>query len=246
MKRLPGFASILLGITSVAAGAVHAAPRLPPLGESRTIERTFPAASLRTISVNAGVGKIEVTGRATDQVVLRLVLKPKENRNWLGHSRQGDPNAAELVTSTRGDKLLLDLDVKGDRDALEEEWTLEVPARLGARLEVNVGNIEARDLSGGVDLQCGVGDIIAEVPEGDIDARVSVGDIRITSATPSYGNVSLKSNVGDVHLEMKGHHVKHPKPASAGNRISLEGPGKDRISLKVNVGDARLILRATA
>jgi hypothetical protein len=246
MNKLAWSASLLLGAASMAVPAAGAAPRMAYPGEPRTIEKTFPAESLQRISVTAGVGKIEVSGGAQNQVTLHLELTPKRFHNgWLGRSEEGDPNDAELVAETHGDELRLDLDVKGDRDGLEENWTLTVPARLRARLQVNVGDLDVRDLSGGLELQDNVGNITAEVPEGDIDARVSVGDIRVTSATPSYGDVSLESNVGDVHIEMKDHTVDYPKPAGAGNRISLHGPGKDRMSLRTNVGDARLILRST-
>jgi hypothetical protein len=209
--------------------------------ESRTIERTFAAESLKDFRVKGNVGKIVVVTTMSDSIRLRLDLRVRTQHGLFG-SRKGDPHAVELDADSGADTIAFGLRYAGDRDGLDETWTLEVPARLAARLELAVGDLDVRGLEGGVKLSVNVGDIEAEVPRGDITARTNVGDIRVTSATDSYGDVELEASVGDTHLTQGAHRVRHPKPAGAGNRISLDGPGRDRIQLKTSVGDATLVL----
>ena len=226
--------ALALGLASLAV----AGPGDP---EYRTIERTFAAESLKTFSVKGNVGKIVVSTTTSDSIRLRLELGVRTQGGLFG-SRKGDPHAAELDADSSADVIDFGLRYAGDRDGLDETWTLEVPARLAARLELAVGDMDVRGLEGGLKLSVNVGDIEADVPRGDITARTNVGDIRVTSATDSYGDVELEASVGDTHLTQGDHRVRHPKPAGAGNRISLDGPGRDRIRIKTNVGDASLVL----
>lgn len=211
--------------------------------EYRTIERTFAAESLKDFSVKGHVGKIVVSTTTSDSIHLRLDLRARTHRGLFG-SRKGDPHAAELDADSRAGAIDFGLRYAGDRDGLDETWTLEVPARLAARLELAVGDMDVRGLQGGLRLSVNVGDIEADIPRGDITARTNVGDIHVTSGSDSYGVVELEANVGDTHLTEGGHRIKNPKPAGAGDRISLDGPGRDHIRIETNVGDATLVLRA--
>lgn len=238
MKKVLGILAVLLAVFMMLAGAAHAADET---GRIRDIAKQWPAAGITKLELKGNVGDVRIRGGAGNEIRLELRLEGKRSRSWLGRSREGDPYAVELDARTSGDTLLLDL--RGDRERVEEKWTLEIPERLAARVELGVGEMNIRGLSGGVHLRLGVGDINAEVLEGDIDAEVGVGDARIRTSSKSYGRVSLEASVGDTHLELPNHTVKYPKPAGAGNRISLDGTGKDRIRVEAGVGDARLTIR---
>jgi hypothetical protein len=240
MKRHVARAA-LLALALGLGGPVLAGPDEPA---SRTIERTFAAESLKDFSVKGNVGRIVVSATTSDSIRLRLDLRARTQQGLFG-SRKGDPNAAELDADSRSDAIDFGLRYAGDRDGLEETWTLEVPARLAAQLELAVGDMDVRGVLGGLRLSVNVGDIEADVPRGDITAKTNVGDIRVTSGSDSYGDVELEANVGDTHLTQGDHRVRHPKPAGAGNRISLDGPGRDRIRIKTNVGDVSLVLSSS-
>lgn len=230
------FVLLTLALAAASAGAV-------PAAEERLIERTIPAAKLSELSVKARVGDIRVTTGRTDEVLIRLRIKPKEfSGGWFSSRREGDPAKAELSSETRGSTLHLDIRYPDDRDGIEEQWTIEAPARLAARLSVSVGNIEVRGLAGGLDLKVNVGDIEADIPEGDVDAEVNVGDIRVTTATSSYGRVRLDANVGDASISAPSgaRPVKRSRGYGPGDSASLDGGGRDRIRLDVNVGGASL------
>ncbi|GEM_PF-1464273 len=236
-------AALALSLSLVLATPAAAASDDP---DYRLVTKSFPAAKLKEFSVKGHVGKIRVNATASDEIRLRLELRAKSYSGWLFGRRRGDPHAAQLDADVHGEALSLNLDYKGDRDGLEETWTLDVPARLAAQIELAVGDMDVRGLRGGLKLSVNVGDIEADVPEGSITAKTNVGDITVTSATDSFGAVDLSANVGDTHLTQRGHRVRYRKPPGAGNHITLDGPGRDRIRLETNVGDATLTLRAAS
>lgn len=235
-------ASVLAFLLAVPLG--HAAPAARS-DDERVIDRTLSAENVRELVVRGQKGTIRITGRSDEKVVLHLKLEAKEREGFFG-KRRGDPYAVELVTETTGDRLRLDLSPDDEREGLEETWDLEVPSRLAAWADLVVGKIDVRDVAGGLDLHMSVGDIELDVPRGNIRARTNVGNIRATTGTSSYGDVDLRSNVGDTHLELSGHTVKYDKPPGAGNHISLNGSGQDRIDLRVNVGDASLRIQSAS
>ncbi len=239
MKRILIFSAVFL-ISLYAVTAVQAAAD-KRTGRIRDISKQWPGADIQKLELRGNVGDIRISAGDGDEIRLELRIEGKRDGSWFGRSREGDPYGVELTEDIRGGTLLLDL--RGDRDHMEEKWTLQVPARLAARVELGVGEMHIRGLSGGVRLRVGVGEINAELPEGDVDAEVSVGDARVRTNSKSYGRVSLEASVGDTHLELPNHTVRYPKPAGAGNRISLDGNGKDRIRVETGVGDAHLIIR---
>ncbi|MGH9860185.1 MAG: hypothetical protein ACRD5F_09205 [Candidatus Acidiferrales bacterium] len=239
MNRLRNCIPVALLCYATALGACASAA-----GNERVIERTVPAGKARELVVKASVGDIRVVTGGTDDVVLRLQVKAKEYRSWLLVSRQGDPSQAELVAETAGDALRFELRYPGDRDGIEEDWSLEVPARLAARITLGVGSVRVRGIAGGVLLKVNVGEIEAEVPGGNIEAEVNVGDIRATTGSNSYERIRLDANVGDAKIiGADSGAVRHSSGYGPGSSASLDGDGRDRIRLEVNVGDASLSIR---
>lgn len=241
---MPRLCQVRAGLGVLALALAASAACAAPAGGERLIERTVSAAGIQELAVKGHIGKIEVRTTTADQVVLRLRIKPKSYRSWLFTSREGDPDRAELRSEARGATLAFDLRYDDDRDGIEEHWEFQVPARLAARLNLNVGDIDVRGLSGGLTLKLNVGDISADIPAGDVTADVNVGDIKVTTATISYGLIRLEANVGGTRIEGAGSaRIRRSRGYGPGDSASLEGDGRDRIRLEVNVGDASLHLR---
>ena len=233
---------VLLG--SAALGLVALLPSIVSASDERLIERTVPAAKVRELAVKGHVGKIEVSSTGGENVILRLRLKSKEYGGWLFSRRKGDPERAELRHEARGDTLAFDIRYDGDRDGLEEEWDFQVPARLAARLNLSVGDINVRGLSGGLELKLNVGDITADIPEGSVTADVNVGDIRVITASGSLDRARLDANVGGTRIEgVDSGEVRRSRGYGPGDSIAYDGNSRDRIRLEVNVGDASLRIR---
>lgn len=240
MSRLCNAAVIAVAFLCLAT-SVGTAACATAAGNDRVIERTVSASKVRELVVKANVGEVRVVTGSTEDVVLRLRVKAKEYRSWLLTSRKGDPGQAELVDETTGDSLRLELRYPGDRDGIEEDWSLEVPARLAARITLGVGSVRVRGIAGGVQLKVNVGEIEAEVPGGNVDAEMNVGDIRVTTASKSYDRIRLDANVGDAKISgADSGAVRHSSGYGPGSSASLDGDGRDRIRLEVNVGDASL------
>lgn len=228
------------GLTATAAAQEGRRPA------PRTIERTIAAADLKTLDVKVNVGSVRLTAGRSDNVVFKLVITAeRRSRGWLGRETWGDPTAVDLDVSSSGSRL--ELDLRGEREGLKEEWTIEAPERLAARLRVNVGELEVRDLSGGVDARVNVGDLRLDVPRGEIDAETNVGNLRVVTSTRSYGNVHVEANIGGVDLRLGGRRVESRRRRyGPGDSISISGRGDDNIRLRSNIGDARLEIRDPA
>lgn len=215
--------------------------------DERLIERTVPAKGVRELAVKGHVGKIEISATNSDNVLLRLRLRAKEYGGWLFSRRKGDPERAELRHEMRGDVLAFDLRYDGDRDGLEEQWDFQVPARLAARLQLSVGDMDVRGLAGGLTLKVNVGDIRADIPEGSVTADVNVGDIQVITATRSLDRVRLDANVGGTRIEgVDSSEVRRSRGYGPGDSASLDGNGRDRIRLEANVGDVSLRIRSVS
>lgn len=220
------------------AGAAAAQDR-----ERRDITRSFPAANLQAFRVDARVGDVRVRATNTNEVSLRLELEARrEGSSWFGRDRKGDPHGVELEASTSSGMLRLTL--RGERKGLHERWTLTVPARLAAEIELEVGDVEARDLAGGVRVHVNVGDITLDVARGAIDAEVNVGDIKARTATDAYEEVRLESSVGDADLRVGTNRIesRNKRRYGPGEDVRWSGIGRDRIRMEVNVGDASLVI----
>ena len=217
---------ILIGIIALLAS-------VSPVQADRIIEESVSVADISKLSVRIHTAKVQVTADPSENIQLRIELKPEKGKK---------PNleSVKLDLDRSGDRLDVSLDIPFDPDDVEQDWTILIPARLVLDVDVKVGKVNVDGITGGLELSVGVGDIRANAPEGRVKGRVGVGDVKVKSSTKSYGYVLLDANVGDTRLSVDGHRVVYSKPPGAGNRVALDGPGRDSFELKTNVGNAEL------
>lgn len=210
----------------------------------REISKNFPAADLKRFHVEARVGSVRVRATNTNEVRMKLELEAKREGGWL-LGRKGDPHGVEL--DSRSVAGTLHLTLRGERKGLSEKWVLEVPARLAAEINVEVGDVEARGMEGGARIHVNVGEIDLDVVRGEIDAKVNVGDIRARTASDDYNDVRLEANVGDTDLRVGSQNVPSShRGYGPGDSARWNGTGRERIRLEVNVGDASLVISKSA
>jgi hypothetical protein len=207
---------------------------------ARNLNGTADAASLKSIEVRGRVGSIRLTSGSDTEVRYSVRLTAKSEWHLFGR-RTGHPEQLQLRQDRRGDTLTLDL--SGDRDNIDEEWVVEVPAGFGARLSLDVGNLRVSGIRGGCETRVDVGDIDVDVPEGAVTADNNVGDIHVRTATSSYGNVDLRADVGKVRVTLDRHQVEHRRSPGAGDKWRLDGPGRDPIRAHTDVGDVEVRIR---
>ena len=206
----------------------------------RQISKNFPAASLKSFRLDARVGSVRVRATNGNDVSLNLELESRREDGWLW-GRKGDVRNVELEADASGG--ILRLSLKGERKGLNEKWVLQVPARLAADIKMDVGDVDALGLAGGARIHVNVGDVNLDVPGGEIEAKVNVGEIKARTASDSYDDVVLETNVGDADLRVGNNRIRNDRRSyGPSDEARWRGTGRDRIRMEVNVGDASLVI----
>ena len=235
---MPDKSKLLVGFIIVMMSAVTA-----NADDTREIRDSYSADGVDVISINAGVGSVELSTGDGDEITVLVTVEPDDD--WFGGSP--DREAMEkitLVSASKKDKLSLKLDFpRGmDEDDIEEHWEIEVPARLQAKVRIGVGRIDIEGVAGGVNAHAGVGQVKVDVPGGDVRAHASVGDVRVKSATNSAGDIDLDADVGNVSLKVNGKNYRAERGWGPGASLELEGSGEDEFDVSADVGNAELTI----
>lgn len=213
--------------------------------DDRVIEGKAPAGAATRLVLEAGVGEVRLEAGAGDAIVWRVELEADPDRHTLFSRKRrtdevrADLDRVEVELGQRGDRATLSLALPAslDDDDFKERWTIAVPARFAADLELGVGQMTIRGVAGGVDASVDVGDLTIEVPGGAIEGSVDVGDLELRTEATGSGDISLEADVGDVDLELGGRRIRTDGGYGPGASIRLEGKDGPRIRLSVDVGD---------
>lgn len=214
--------------------------------ESRTLKGEAPAADLKSLRLDARVGQVEVVAHDADSVVWELTLEPQREGIFSSRRKALEQIAkAEVEARSSGSRFLLEVRLPAgtDKEDIKEEWKVRVPARFSADVDMAVGQMAVRGVSGGVDADLAVGEIDIEVPGGRIHAEVNVGEVSIETGTDSPGDIELGANVGDVSLQLDGYRVPAERGFGPGAEIDMRRDGRDDIEASVNVGDVRVVVK---
>ncbi len=208
--------------------------------DSYEINKTFPAAGIENVTINAGVGTVEVVAGGGDEITVVVSLEP--DAGWFGGVDAEDLQRIELASTKKSHDLKLKLDYpRGlDEDDVEEHWEVRMPASPQVKVRLGVGRISVEGVSGGVNARLGVGEITVAVPRGDVRAHTSVGNVRVKSATASAGKINLDADVGHVSLKLNGERIRADRGWGPGHSLQHEGSGSDEFDVSANVGNAEL------
>lgn len=232
--------TIILSIALATSGVAVASD------DARVFEGSLSGKDLKTLRLDARVAEVEIAGHGEDQVTWRVTLTPTRDGIFssLKDARESIAKA-ELEQGASAGRLSLAIDYpRGtDHDEILERWEIRVPARFAADVDMAVGQLGIRGVSGGVSADLAVGEVDIEVPAGRVDAEVNVGEIIIESATKDLGDVELEANVGDVSLRLDGARISADRGFGPGADIDVRRDGKDHIEASVNVGDVRVTVR---
>lgn len=211
-------------------------------GADRVIEESFDAAGLKTLSLEVGVGDVNILqDPAETKISLTIKLHPRRG-GLFSSLREGEKQVQEAeLKERRGDKRL-ELSVsagKGDH-RFEENWELRIPAGLGLDIEVGVGDLSLEKLSADADIEIGVGDADIVYESGNLDLEIGVGDAEISAPRERIRTVSAESGVGDVQLldgkrEVEGEGM-------VGHSLDWTGEGSATLEVESGVGDIEIRL----
>jgi len=189
----------------------------------KTLTISRPAEGLRSLTITAGVGDVQIEGNANGEVVVQVEVKRKSGFFSDRESRR-EAEALQIEANASGDDLELSLEPRHHGDThWSERWTVRAPAAFAASVKLGVGGVSVLDLAGGV------------------RAEIGVGDVRIEGTYESFGDIHATCGVGDVSL-------RTPSGRTSGegfiaHSLSAEGPGKARIRAEAGVGDVKIRLR---
>jgi hypothetical protein len=222
-----------------------------PSRETRTLETSLPPGNATTLMTHANIGSVVVTASSDSTVHASVKLLPSNNFFWDLFTQNKAPKAIREARLTHTlDSGVLDFSVQyppdSDSNAINEEWTIAVPANVRVKSHVNIGKLSVTGIGGGVDAQMNIGKVILNVPQGPLGVTVNVGKIEAQSGTAKYGTIELSTNVGEAHLTLDGAKVGNQSKQGAGNAIDYQGKGSDAIRLKVNTGKVTLALSSQA
>jgi DUF4097 and DUF4098 domain-containing protein YvlB len=156
MKRLQALALVAPLLVSAGCDRASAEGRRARAGDSVTINRSWPAADLKTIAVSEIDGNITV--EASEQIAdITLVATARGDVEL----QEDHPNRGVFETEIKGDTLQIGRKEKrGDglripilffEDDVEIDYTLKIPARMALDVTTVNGRIHARGMDGQTD-----------------------------------------------------------------------------------------------
>jgi hypothetical protein len=232
-------------------GAVLAAAAVPRTvhteSANRVLTATIPAAQFTHLDLRALDGTVDLKADpnpSATNVTVSVALDPPRRKNFK-KILAADP--ANIEIDWTGDRNVLRLGLKNAEEGnVEATWTITVPARFSARIDVHNGAAVVNGLAGGVDASVSAGlagergTIDVNVPRGRLNLTMGVGNIRAVRASSEFSNATVRATVGDAELYLLGHEIVAPHEPGPGHHVSLDGKGPESLSLKVSVGDVSL------
>lgn len=187
---------------------------------ARSFDRELSADNVHRVHVKIGVGDLEVTAAAGNQIKVHVEV-------FCDHhdcgSAAGD---VELSASYEGDRLLLE--VKGasklSHHDLSVNLDVQMPAALALETDTGVGDVKLSGLTGNVEVDTGVGDVEVELDPSAVKS------------------VKMNTGVGDAELWIAGHRIDGSGFVGKGLTWS-DGSGPSTLEIDCGVGDAKVRLK---
>lgn len=198
----------------------------------RTLHFSQPAQELEAVTLQVGAGDVIVTGCDCSEITAEVTVTGKR---W--HLEE-----LELDATTTGKTLKLSLSPrKCSGKKAGEDWTLKLPRHLNLSLEVGVGDVEVRGVSGELEVELGVGDVVVSGLASHLAAQTGVGDVEVRGSWAAVGRMRLTTGVGSVTVytpdgKLSGHGL-------VSESLMEKGPGKARIAITTGVGNITLRLK---
>jgi hypothetical protein len=211
-------------------------------GDTRFLEGSVAADGLEAVRLEAGVGDIAIVADINiDEVTVEVELKPRRGGFFSSLKKaQREVDEAELRMDVSRGVLRLEIKSTSDDRHFEEHWNIVLPPRLAVDLELGVGDVEIRGLTGTLTAEIGVGEILAEAVSGDLGLEIGVGEATVRAAAADYGSVEGSGGVGDARLTVRGERIS--SSGFVGHSAEWTGEGEHTIEIEVGVGDARVTL----
>jgi hypothetical protein len=209
--------------------------------EERVLNGTYSAAGITGVHITNGVGDVAMTAADVDDITVEVTLIPRRGGLFSSfRNAEKEVESAQLASRADGGELVLGLESTSNEPRFEARWVVVLPASTAVDLELGVGDLSIRGLSGGVELELGVGDAAIEVTNGTVNVSVGVGDATVRGPADSYGAVQASGGVGGADVIVRDQRITGE--GFVGQASSWHGDGPHSINLEVGVGDAKIRL----
>jgi hypothetical protein len=204
------YALLVLAFVLVLSGAAAG-------GEIREITRSFPVDEQSAIRLDMPVAEVKVVGSSSTSVEAEFTATCKRDRDC-------EEVLGNLDFESHGSRNTLRIDLVGypkwGKGRVELEGVVRVPRGMEIEVELGVGELEIKDLTGDLRVELGVGEINAWIDKDKTRA------------------VTLDAGVGEVELYGAGTRLEGRRSMLVGSEVHWdEGPGQSRVFLEVGVGE---------
>jgi len=206
-------------IAVLALGAASLGAKALASDDEVSHQYSFPLDAINEISIEGGIGTMEVVH--TDGKELRVVLELEGKRRYFVLNKH-DVSEIEVEERVRGDSLSLRLN-EDDLEHVKVHWRIEMPSV--ARTHINLG----------------VGQITAEFANTELELEVGVGAADVSLARSSVGRVETSAGVGSATL--RGANDMVSKRAMVSEETYGYGTGHQHMELSVGVGEMKVRLQ---
>ena len=185
--------------------------------EIREIERSFELGDRTGVRLDMPVAEVRVVGSDTKTIEIEFTAICKRDHHC-------DEVLGDLDFLDHGSRSTLRIDLVGypkwGKGRVELEGIVRVPRSLETEIELGVGELELRDLT------------------GDLRAELGVGEINAWISKAKTHSVTLDAGVGEVELFGDDERLEGRRSMLFGSEAHWdEGPGKARVFLEVGVGE---------
>lgn len=210
-------------------------------GAERSLNDSFPAATVTAIQITNGVGDVAITAADAPEITVDVTLVPRRGGLFSSYrSAERDVESARLSSRMVDGRLELAIDSESEEPRFEARWVVVAPAATTLALELGVGDLTVRGIAGGVETELGVGDAVIEVIDGDVELELGVGDATVRGPARHFGSIESSAGVGSTDVVVQDQRVSGE--GFVGQSSSWQGEGPHRISVEVGVGDSRVVL----
>lgn len=206
----------------------------------RNEQGSLPAEGVERLYLESEIGEVKLTATDTDTITWQLEIVVNDDRGAPSQAQRELTANARLSAVRDGEQARLtviwprgtELD-----DDLHERWTISVPARLAAKVDMEIGSLSIEGLAGGIQADLGIGELSITVPGGSVRADLGIGEVDITNGTANLGEVDLDVDIGEVRFDG---YADAPQPGydfPVGQDLHFAAGGEDDIQVNANIGE---------
>jgi DUF4097 and DUF4098 domain-containing protein YvlB len=220
----------LLASVAVAAAIVFSAISILDAGARASERRVVTYDAARSLRVESAAGDVRVVGADVERVEVRM-------RITRGLS------APAVTTALRGGTLVLEDDCPAVvLGSCRVDYELRVPRDVAVAVDSGAGDVEAADLTAGVELESSAGEVRASRIGGRlVRLSSSAGDVSAEELTAA--SVDATSSAGDVDLDVAKVPERVLAESSAGNVRVLLPDAAYAVDAETSAGDEDVTVR---